>query len=73
MENTERITTLKAENVPYGEIYEVRDALAELIRHGDIADDSPLIAAIDSILNTLLAGKGITIIAQPAPEDYVLA
>lgn len=72
MEKTENNITVRAEDVPSGEIHQVYMALAELIEHGEVTEDSPLVAALYFILDTLEAGKDITIMTAPDPNDYVL-
>lgn len=73
MENTQNTTTVKAEEVSPEEIQTVREHLWMVVDDHLIARDSPLIAALHFLLDTLEAGKDITITTEPAPEDYVLA
>ena len=72
MENTQNTTTVRAENVPYDEIHDVRTKLYQIVDDHVIDGDGPLITAIFFILDTLEAGKDVTITTEPAPEDYVL-
>lgn len=73
MENTENMTTVKAADVTPEEIQTVREHIWMIVDDHLVDRDSPLVAALLFILDTLEAGKDITIIAQPAPEEYVLA
>lgn len=72
MKNTHRITTAHAAETTPEEIKLARDAISDLVDDNKIERDSPLVEAIDFILDTLEAGKDVTIFARLAPEEYVL-
>lgn len=73
MEKTERITTVHASEVPHDEIHTLRTEIYARIEDGKIPADSPMVDTIFFILDTLEAGKGVTIFSRLAPEDYTLA
>lgn len=73
METTESIMTVHSRDVSPGEIHEVRVALTELVEHGEVAEDSALVAALYFILDTLNDGVDMVLITEPAFEDYTLA
>lgn len=73
MTNTEGMRTLKAEDVPDTELDELEVALDNMLNGpANISEDSELYKALRFILDTLKAGRDVTIIAEPNPEDYVL-
>lgn len=72
MEKTENMITVHAAETTPEEIKLVRDAISDLVDDNKIDRDSPLVETIDFILDTLEAGKGITIFSRLAPEEYVL-
>lgn len=73
METTERHVTVHAQDVPPEEIAQVRTALHNLVDDHLITKGGPLVETIHYILDTLEAGKGVTIFSRLPPEDYVLA
>ena len=72
MEKTERITTVHASETLPEEIKLTRDAISDLVDDNKISRYSPLVEALYFILDTLEAGKGVTIFSRLAPEEYVL-
>lgn len=62
------MTTVCAKDVPPEEIKQLSSATWNLVDDHDIERDSPLLAALILILDTLAEGKDITIIAQPLPQ-----
>lgn len=73
MENTQNVTTVKAEDVSAEEINEVRDSIAFLVVEDDIDKDSPLTNALYFLLDSLEAGQDVTLMAGFNPQEYVLA
>lgn len=78
MEKTENMVTVHAEEVSPEEITKVRSAIYNLVDDHLITKGGPLVETIRYILDTLEAGKGVTIFTRLPPEDlppedYVLA
>lgn len=72
MEKTETMITVHAQNVDPEEIALLQNTLFDMEWRGDIPEDSPLVLAIRFILDTLEAGKDVTITTAPSREDYTL-
>lgn len=70
METTETTMTVHAQNVDPEEIALLQNTLFDMEWRGDIPEDSPLVLAIRFILDTLEAGKGVTIFTRLPPEAY---
>lgn len=69
----ENMTTVHAADISPAEIYEVREHLDMLVDDKLVDEDSILLEALYFILDTLEAGKDVTITTAPSPEDYTLA
>lgn len=71
MEKTENMITVRAEEVSSEEITEMREHIWMTV-DDHLIEDGPLVEALYFILDTLEAGKGVTIFSRLAPEDYTL-